>query len=86
LDPHGGVANWGMHKLKASNKILSRYANVFTKTASEVKFPDLIRKAIGIEPELPEHYKDIYERKERVFIMEPDLPEIEKKVYELLSI
>jgi threonine synthase len=73
LDPHGAVAYAGMLEFKGKDDPeVNMYPNCFDETAAPVKFPDLIREELGIEPELPDHMKNIYELEERMWVIDPD--------------
>lgn len=84
LDPHGAVAYAGMLEFKGDSEV-DKYPNVFLETADPVKFPDLIREELGIEPELPEHMKDIYELEERMWVIEPDKKQARDIVLEIVN-
>ena len=42
-------------------------------TAHPAKFPDAVKRALQIEPELPLHMTDLFDREERVHLISPDL-------------
>jgi threonine synthase len=86
LCPQGDAAKRGMDKLLDSDETLSRNPNLFTMTADACKFPGFIRDTLGIEPPLPDKYKDIYERPERVYTMKPDIKKLQELIYDIMGI
>jgi threonine synthase len=44
--------------------------------AHPAKFPDVVEKAVGIRPPLPEFLADLYDRKENMKVMPNDLPKL----------
>jgi threonine synthase len=62
VDPHTAVGIAAARKLRSS---LPEGAVVCLATAHPAKFPDAVRKATGIDPELPDSMKDIFSREQR---------------------
>ncbi len=60
LDPHTAIGARAaqMHKGDAPMVALA--------TAHPAKFPDAVENACGVQPELPEHLQDLFDRKERM--------------------
>ena len=68
LDPHGAVA------FQALEEYLSAHADhkgIFLATAHPVKFPDVIKKAVGFDPMMPGAAKDLLSKKSYSIEMEP---------------
>ncbi|MGH8927504.1 MAG: threonine synthase [Acidimicrobiia bacterium] len=61
LDPHTAVAWEVGNALRREGEVVVTIA-----TAHPAKFPDLVREAVGIEPELPADLADIHHRPERI--------------------
>src|SRR3989344_645514 len=83
LDPHGAVAYMGMLSFRGDSDV-DRYPNLFLRTADPSKFPDLIREELGIEPELPEHMRNIYNLEERIYKIDADKRQAADKILELV--
>ena len=49
-------------------------------TAHPVKFPDAVRKAGVVEPQLPPHLADLFDREERCTVLPNSLTEIQQFV------
>lgn len=61
LDPHTAVGV----KAAYAMKVETGTPIVTLATAHPAKFPDVVKKATGVTPQLPAHMADLYERKER---------------------
>ncbi|MBY0406049.1 MAG: threonine synthase, partial [Rickettsiales bacterium] len=61
LDPHTAV---GLAAARAVRKNTSTPMIVLA-TAHPAKFPDAVKEASGVKPELPPHLQDLYKRRER---------------------
>jgi len=61
IDPHTAVAVAATEACSESG-----VPTISLATAHPAKFPDAVFRATGIEPSLPEHVADIYERPERI--------------------
>lgn len=68
IDPHTAVA-----VASAEACLESGVPTVTLATAHPAKFPDAVFRATGIEPPLPEHVADLYERPERTTNLPNDL-------------
>ena len=87
LEPHGavgwaGLESWPAHR---ANDQLS----VVVETAHPAKFPELVREAIGIEPEIPLSMKDLGSRTGTAIQLSADYQEIKKfliKEYSLSTV
>jgi threonine synthase len=64
LDPHGAVG-WKSYELYSSEN--HSMPAVIYETADPGKFPEDIRKAINIEPEIPEGIRNQEKREERIY-------------------
>ncbi len=54
-------------------------------TASPVKFPDAVKIASGVSPELPAHMSDLLERDEHITIVPNDIDRIKKLIIESIN-
>jgi len=63
LEPHGAVSWAGLERFLSQIKTSS--LSVSLETAHPAKFPEEIKKILGIEPELPESLKGLEKKKER---------------------
>jgi threonine synthase len=74
LDPHTavGVGVAEDYRTKHPGSILVSLA-----TAHPAKFPAAVKQAIGLEPPLPPHLADLYQRKECYDVMPPDLAQVQ---------
>ncbi len=75
LDPHSGI---GVKAARACRK--SQDLPVITlATAHPAKFPDAVRKAgYPVDPPLPLHMKDLFEREERCAVLPKDLAAVQQ--------
>ncbi len=78
IDPHTAV---GMVAGRARRKDPS-VPMVYLSTAHAAKFPDAVKKAIGVTPELPPRMADLYERTERYDVLPPDLGAVQAYISE----
>ena len=77
VDPHTAVG------LAVSQKYREAYPDsvvVSLATAHPAKFPDAVKKAIGITPELPPHMADLFTREERCATLPNNLEWVQKFV------
>lgn len=72
FDPHGAVGIKAYEKSKISELTIS------IETAHPGKFPEIIKKILGFEPEIPEQLKNLMDRKENYFIIENDYNEFKE--------
>ncbi len=78
VDPHTAC---GIHAAK-----LSRYEDVIClATAHPAKFPETIRKAIGINPEPPKEIKVLENKKMRFVILDNSIEGVKKYIEKVLS-
>ncbi len=70
IDPHTAVAHYVAQNHLSDNNM------VILSTAHPAKFPDAVKAATGIHPELPSHLSDLFERTERYDILNNDEAEI----------
>ena len=72
IDPHTAVG------VSAARRCRTPGVPVVTMaTAHPAKFPDAVKRATGIHPELPEHLSDLLERPERTTSMANDLAAVQ---------
>ena len=75
LDPHSAIG------LKVAREILtSDTPSVVLATAHPAKFPDAVKEASGIHPELPLWLGDLMQRKEQYTVLPNDLGNVEEYV------
>jgi threonine synthase len=75
LDPHTAVG------LKvAREQIAPQSMRVTLGTAHPAKFPDVVKKASGIDPSLPGHLHDLMEREEHFTVLPADLDAIQNHI------
>jgi threonine synthase len=75
LDPHSAIG------LKvAREKIRSAAPSVVLATAHPAKFPDAVKAASGVHPDLPLWLGDLMERKEQYTVLPNDLKNVEEYV------
>lgn len=75
LDPHSAIG------LKvAREKVQSEAPSVVLATAHPAKFPDAVKAACGLHPELPVWLGDLMERKEQYTVLPNDLKSVEEYV------
>jgi len=72
VDPHTAV---GLHV--AQNHLTSDTPMVTLATAHPAKFPDAVKTASGIHPDLPARMGDMMKRKERFHVIANDITELE---------
>ncbi len=76
LDPHTAVGLKGAKEIAKNND-----GNVvLLATAHPAKFPDAVKKAIGIHSELPDHLSDLMEREEFMSEQDNDLATVQEFV------
>ena len=63
LEPHGAVGWAGLERFLSQAKI--SLPSISLETAHPAKFPEEIKKTLGIEPKLPESLKGLEDKKER---------------------
>ena len=64
IEPHGAVALAGLEKYIFENSLLPGTAYVALETAHPAKFPEIVRKATGLIPDIPESIAGLDTRKE----------------------
>ena len=77
LDPHSAVGYGAAQKALNDKIITNDMPLVSLACAHPEKFPDIIRKAINIRPELPEHLKFIMSSEENFEIIDPSVLHIQ---------
>jgi threonine synthase len=76
LEPHGAVGICAYEKSGIEETTIS------IETAHPSKFPEVIKKVIGIEPEIPENMKILISREENFYIIENNYEEFKKVLKE----
>ncbi|MCB1530384.1 MAG: threonine synthase [Rhodospirillales bacterium] len=74
IDPHTAVglfAGWQEEKRDPAVPLVA------LACAHPAKFPDAVKDATGVYPELPEHLSDLYERKEHFTVLEKDFAKVQ---------
>lgn len=79
IDPHTAV---GVNALQQSG-LIDRNICVAMACAHPAKFPDVVKKAIGITPALPPHLSDLMQRPEKYQVMANDFDALKKYVIDL---
>jgi threonine synthase len=80
IDPHTAVGVSAARQVRGQKEDQSRDSGVpvvTLATAHPAKFPDAVKKATGIHPELPEHLADLLERRERTNNLPNDLAAVQ---------
>lgn len=76
LDPHTAI---GVRAARECRRSMST-PMITLGTAHPVKFPDAVRKAGVVEPQLPPHLADLFDREERCTVLPNSLTEIQQFV------
>jgi threonine synthase len=72
LDPHSAIG-FGSARKALDEKIISSNTPIISLAcAHPSKFPDIIKKAINIEPQLPDHLKELMVSKEYFKVIDDD--------------
>ena len=80
LDPHSAIG-YGAVKKAVNQKIISYDTPIISLAcAHPAKFPQVIKKSIGIIPEVPFHLDQIMRQKENFKIIEPSLNDIKEYI------
>lgn len=69
LDPHTAIGVEAMRRIGGEDDSV----RVALATAHPAKFPDAVRQATGIHPDLPSHLADLHEREERMTRIPADI-------------
>lgn len=77
LDPHGAVGIAAYEKADIKEPVIS------IETAHPGKFPEVIKKILGFEPEIPETLKNLIIKEEKYHVLENDYGEFKKFLMEL---
>jgi threonine synthase len=78
IDPHTATG-WAA----ADRHEVPGVPTVVVATAHPAKFPDVVRRASGVEPHLPSDLADIFEREERISTIEATAGALAAKLAEL---
>jgi len=79
IDPHTAV---GFHALEQSG-LMTQHISVALACAHPSKFPEIVKKAIGITPALPDHLSNLMERPEKYKVMENDYDKLKSHLMSL---
>lgn len=77
LEPHGAVAWRGLEKYGKSNRI---ELGISLETADPAKFPDEIRKVLGIKPKIPKSLMGLDKRQEKFEVIKNDYRDFKSKL------
>ena len=80
LDPHSAIGYGALQKA-VEQKIISNDTPIISLAcAHPAKFPQVIKKSIGIKPEFPFHLDQIMSQKENFKIIEPNLKDVQEHI------
>ena len=80
LDPHSAIG-YGAVQKAIERKIISNDCPVISLAcAHPAKFPQVIKKSIGIIPEFPLHLDQIMKRKENFNIIDPNFKDVQEYI------
>ena len=80
LDPHSAIGYGAMEKA-IEQKIISNDSPIISLAcAHPAKFPQIIKKSIGIIPKFPFHLSKIMSQKENFKIIEPNLKDVQEYI------
>jgi threonine synthase len=68
LDPHGAVAMLSLEQYLSHHE---KQRGIFLATAHPVKFPDVIERAVGIQPDFPPAANALLQKKQQFISMQP---------------
>lgn len=77
IDPHTAVGLSAAQELRTEGK-----PAVVLATAHPAKFPDAVKQATGIAPDLPDSMADLHERAERCTVLDNDLAAVRRHIEE----
>ena len=77
IDPHTAVGLAAAQELHAEGE-----TTVVLATAHPAKFPDAVKQATGITPDLPDSMTDLHERAERYAVLDNDLAAVRRHIEE----
>ncbi len=72
LDPHSAIGVAAGRAKRGGNKT----PMIALATASPAKFPNAVKSATGLHPELPPHMADLFDRKEKIDLLENNLKQV----------
>ena len=75
IDPHTAVGLAAAQELRAEGE-----PTVVLATAHPAKFPDAVKQATGITPDLPDSMADLHERTERYAVLDNDLTAVRRHI------
>lgn len=81
IDPHTAVGVGAARKVRREGERI-----VCLSTAHPAKFPDAVRKATGVEPEIPERLAAALEGEERFERLDNDLAQVKARVSDLCRV
>ena len=77
IDPHTAVGLAAAQELRTEGE-----PTVVLATAHPAKFPDAVKQATGIAPDLPDYMADLHERTERYEVLDNDLAAVRRYIEE----
>ena len=75
IDPHTAVGLAAAQELRTEGE-----PTVVLATAHPAKFPDAVKQATGIAPDLPDSMADLHERAERCTVLDNDLAAVRRHI------
>ena len=75
IDPHTAVGLAAAQELRAEGE-----PTVVLATAHPAKFPDAVKQATGVTPDLPDSMADLHERAERYAVLDNDLAAVRRHI------
>lgn len=82
LEPHGAVAWSALEKYGKNNKI---GFGISLETADPAKFPDEIKKMLGIEPKIPKSLAGLDKKQEKFEIVKNDYKDFKSRLMRILK-
>ena len=77
IDPHTAVGLAAAQELRTEGE-----PTVVLATAHPAKFPDAVKQATGVSPDLPDSMADLHERTERYAVLDNDLATVSRYIEE----
>jgi threonine synthase len=81
IDPHTAVAAAVAETIESS----AQHPVVILSTAHPAKFPDVVRKATDVSPEMPDRLRHILTKPERADTLPPDATRVRAYIAEALA-
>ena len=78
IDPHSAIGLCVASQLRAEGVLTGKVVSL--ATAHAAKFPNAVEKACGVSPALPDRYRDLFDREERMTVAPANLADIREIV------